>query len=1142
METITRTLKPTRLIKRIDDQSNSSVERGRNSPTLSLDFVNQKYKLPLSNFSRASTATRFNANGVLVEAGVDELRQQFNPATGEYEGYLLEGEATNLNNNSSLFTDWSEATLSAPSAGYRFVEADAGLAPDGTMTADRITVSTDEDRQRIYKFPTSGSSFIYSIYLKSAGATYAGIRFTTTETIIVDLTNGTITSAPSHEHGVEDVGNGWYRLWLSNNGGTNGVIWIVFSSDGGGSAEGSDTFIGNGTDAIFAWGAQLEEGTEPSSYIPTSGSTVTRAADVGLSPPYSRYEELSFDDIFTYTRASYGTYWDENGVLQTALSGEPRFDHDLETGEPLGILIEQSATNIITNSEDFSDPVWLKSNGPTVSTTSETSPAGTAVQSINVSSQPSSRIAFSYSSAPAGTYTASVFLKSTTVDGTFGIRFLSQSTGSPSISQEVMIYADKWTRVHFTLTTTDVGNLIFYPATNQVPAELDEALVWGAQLEIGSLPTSYIPTSGSTASRSRDIIGLKPGSWFNSYSGVWRFSGTFYNATLLNEEAYIRRVLGEGNVVIRYIGSDGETWLNGAKEYSSINITQSVPSDLISTGHSHLRNLNYFPRPLEDNILGYLSDNDINVEAPYDPYLYIFNDGTDGFWGDSTDSATLFNSNNGINSIVGDQCGLRLDKSKELSLGPDIVENGDFSTGDLTGWINNSTSPASATVTTDKVVLQTGAGSNNDAEINQLITFSETGYYVVKAFISELVDDANVRISVVGGSVSNLDAQKIPPGSFTGFFVATAAGNATLRIENIRNDLNTSAAVGEIQVMRIAGNHQYQTASALKPTLQIINGVQSLTLDDSDDAMLIDVPTGGWTGTFVQGTALGVIVGEIDVPAGPYQIPTDPNYAGPGSDIHTVIVNDALPEGQINGLVEWVGQRCPARGFEGIDVSDYFRFRTDITNLDCSRWSGCGNALRFALSATNLVTAIVGPVFSSSTLQAGSFMETTTSLQSIDFSGANSSNVANWSRFFTRTGLTAAYLGDLSFDSGASLDFFFFASLNLESIDVSDNSFPAASTFARFADGCGNLTTLIIYGGSGSHFSASPCTDYTNAFRGTNLSQQSYTDLVTAIEAAGTSNGTLDITGGTSTTTGAAQTAVDALRLRGWTITTPDGY
>ena len=74
---------------------------------------------------------------------------------------------------------------------------------------------------------------------------------------------------------MEDLGNGWYRcsstVTLS---GTSDNLYILLSD-----ADNSVTATASGTDGYYIYGAQLEEGSYPTSYIPTSGSTVTRNQD-----------------------------------------------------------------------------------------------------------------------------------------------------------------------------------------------------------------------------------------------------------------------------------------------------------------------------------------------------------------------------------------------------------------------------------------------------------------------------------------------------------------------------------------------------------------------------------------------------------------------------------------------------------------------------------------------------------------------------------------------------------------------------------------------------------------------------------------------------------------------------------------------
>ena len=76
--------------------------------------------------------------------------------------------------------------------------------------------------------------------------------------------------------------------------------------------------------------------------------------DLQLATRKSLTDAVTGASLITFTRASSGTYTDSAGVIQTAATDVPRFDHNPTTGESLGLLVEEQRTNLVLQSEDFS--------------------------------------------------------------------------------------------------------------------------------------------------------------------------------------------------------------------------------------------------------------------------------------------------------------------------------------------------------------------------------------------------------------------------------------------------------------------------------------------------------------------------------------------------------------------------------------------------------------------------------------------------------------------------------------------------------------------------------------------------------------------------------------------------------------------
>jgi hypothetical protein len=241
-------------------------------PSLNLDFANSKKLDPRITFTRASVGTFVNENGLVTTAASGAARFDHDPVTGKCLGLLVEEARTNNLLYSEQFDNgyWTKNNTA--------VTSNAAIAPDGTLTAD-LLYTTTSGFAHVSKVVGSVSSAPYTttIYLKSAGFTWAyvygaqGNHFA-----FFNLIDGTVGSktAGITASSISSVGNGWYRCTV-----TQTVTYLTFFV-GPADANGSTASTASGTSGIYAWGAQLEKGAFPTSYIPTVGSTVTRAADV----------------------------------------------------------------------------------------------------------------------------------------------------------------------------------------------------------------------------------------------------------------------------------------------------------------------------------------------------------------------------------------------------------------------------------------------------------------------------------------------------------------------------------------------------------------------------------------------------------------------------------------------------------------------------------------------------------------------------------------------------------------------------------------------------------------------------------------------------------------------------------------------
>ena len=253
------------------------------------------------------------------------------------------------------------------------------------------------------------------------------------------------------------------------------------------------------------------------------------------------------DPRITFIRSSVGTYMDANGLIVTAPADAPRFDHRYVNGEieSLGLLVEEQRTNLITNSEDLTATGWGLGSGGTGSTPVVTanygiSPDGTQTadrvqlnKGAGTTTSDSSTVTnSSYSTVASQPYAQSIWLK-TTDGSTKSVRF-----SFSGVSASILTVTGTWQRFSVQLSSAADTTRHFRLNLRGTFGTSDSAdlLVWGAQVENGSFETSYIPTSGSTATRNHDRAyyeNVDQTEWFNKTEGTVVFEHTDvpYNST-----------------------------------------------------------------------------------------------------------------------------------------------------------------------------------------------------------------------------------------------------------------------------------------------------------------------------------------------------------------------------------------------------------------------------------------------------------------------------------------------------------------------------------------------------------------------------------------------------------------------------------
>jgi hypothetical protein len=402
---------------------------------------------------RATSATRVDANG------------------------LVEIPRTNLLTYSEQFNDasWLKAGVS--------VTTNTTTAPNGTLTADSVIEnSATATQHRMARFSISltiGTTYTISAYVKrgvgSRNVQFGSSGAGTWIRVYFDLTNGTVGSQVNGTGTITNVGDGWYKITATGVCDLTGNNAFYLANTNGTTA-GSETYNGDGVSSIVWWGAQLEQGVSATEYIPTVASIRTKFA----------------------------------GITQdgSSASNIPRLDYT--NGSCPSILVEPQRTNLLLRSEEFNDASWVKTNA-TVTSNTTTAPDGTlTADTINISVQDVERViqrVLTGVSITGITYRASIWVKGQGTNIGKLVRFRVKRNSGGSMSDAIINHTltSDWVRISigFTGIADNTGVSFGFDGATGYADSFD---VWGAQLEVGSNATSYIPTTSASVTRNADVI------------------------------------------------------------------------------------------------------------------------------------------------------------------------------------------------------------------------------------------------------------------------------------------------------------------------------------------------------------------------------------------------------------------------------------------------------------------------------------------------------------------------------------------------------------------------------------------------------------------------------------------------------------
>lgn len=263
-------------------------------------------------FIRSGNATRINKDGLIetVDSHVPRLNYDlYQGKPKQCPSLLLEPSSTNLIEFSEDYSQsaWLKTNLSITSNSIK--------SPSGVVDSAKLVPDTTNGQHKIDITETvsSGATVALSAFVKKGEYEFVCLyEVNSAKGRFYNLNDGTqggtFGGAPTTSN-IEQLPNDWYRISITTTVPSTSARFIVYVCD----SIFNTSFIGDNTKGLYVWGAMLEEQSYPTSYIPTSGSTETRNAEVcngaGNSGTFNSSEGVLFAEIKNLTSLVSSNNW-----------------------------------------------------------------------------------------------------------------------------------------------------------------------------------------------------------------------------------------------------------------------------------------------------------------------------------------------------------------------------------------------------------------------------------------------------------------------------------------------------------------------------------------------------------------------------------------------------------------------------------------------------------------------------------------------------------------------------------------------------------------------------------------------------------------------------------------------------------------